>query len=74
MTCWILKDLLGTSAVGEETPKGAIVIDVRDLKAVTTLSYMNGKSWEENETLVRRIVRRTFIDSNLRDSCKKVLQ
>jgi len=32
MTYWIIDGVLGTCAVNEETPKGTIIVDIRDLE------------------------------------------
>lgn len=113
MTYWIVPGILGTCSIQEMTPKGAIIIDVRDLidgwnnslvirervqvifkalstgfpviirceggisrsnaLAITTLCFMNGKSWEENEDFVRKKVTRTQINLSLKEACKEAL-
>lgn len=42
---WILKNRLGTCALNEETPEGAIIIDIRDLK----------DGWNEPKEINKRI-------------------
>jgi len=114
MMYWILEGKLGTCALCEETPEGAIIVDVRDLEdnwnepeeirkkvkiilkainmgqpviircmagisrsnalAVTTLCRMNGKNWNENEMIVRQLVKRFQINMSLRDACKKAVR
>ncbi len=114
MTYWIEEGILGTCSLTEITPKGVIILDVRDLKdgwndpilirikvntvfkcintghpviircqagigrsnaiAISTLCKLNGKSWDENEKLVKEKVRRTQICSDLRKCCKKAVK
>ena len=111
---WVVEGILGTCAMREVTPKGAITVDVRDLEdgwnppekirkkvdlilkcinmgvpviiqcaagmsrsnaiAVTVLTRMNGKDWNENEKCVRNKVKRTQIEMSLRDACLEALE
>ena len=41
--------------------------------AIAVLCLYNKNSWEENEKIVREKVRRTQIESSLKDCCKRVL-